>query len=122
MSRVVHFDLSADDPQRAAAFYRNVFGWSTEKWDGPADYWLMRTGDAAHPGVTGGIARRVSPGDSTAVVYDVSSLEEAAARVVACGGSLREPKQLLRGVGHLMACRDTEGNTFCLLQLDPAAV
>jgi len=121
MSRVVHFDLSADDPRRATAFYRDVFGWQIERWEGPSEYWLVRTGDAAHPGITGGIARRVGTGDSTAVVYDVASLEEAAARVVAFGGSLREPRQVLRGVGHLVACRDTEGNTFCLLQPDPAA-
>ena len=78
MSRVVHFDLSADDPRRATAFYRDVFGWQIERWEGPSEYWLVRTGDAAHPGITGGIARRVGPGDSTAVVYDVASLEEAA--------------------------------------------
>jgi len=120
MSRVVHFDLSADDPQRAVDFYRNMFGWKTEKWAGPTDYWLMTTGDAAQPGITGGIARRIAPGDSTAVVYGVPSVDEAAARVVACGGSIRAPRQALPGVGHLVACRDSEGNTFCLLQPDPS--
>lgn len=119
MPRVVHFDLSADDPQRAAAFYRNLFGWKIERWDGPSEYWLLTPGEANQSGLTGGIARRVAPGDSTALVYDVASLDDAAARVVACGGSIREPKQPLRGVGYLVACRDTEGNTFCLLQSDP---
>lgn len=121
MSRVVHFDLSADDPQRAAAFYRAVFGWPIEKWSGPGDYWLMTTGDAAQPGITGGIAQRVAAADSTAVVFDVASVEAAAARVVACGGTIREPVQDLPGVGRLVACRDTEGNAFCLLQSQPGA-
>lgn len=121
MSRAVHFDLSADDPRRAVEFYRNVFGWRIDRWAGPGEYWLMTTGDAAQPGITGGIAQRVAPGDSTAVVYDVASVDEAAARVVACGGSVREPKQTLPGVGFLVACRDTEGNTFCLLQPDANA-
>jgi hypothetical protein len=121
MSRVVHFDLSADDPQRAAEFYRKVFGWPVEKWAGPSDYWVMTTGDAQAPGITCGIASRVAPGDSTAAVYDVASVDEAATRVVACGGSIREPKQTLPGVGFLVACRDTEGNTFCLLQPDADA-
>lgn len=118
MSRVVHFDLSADDPQRAAAFYRAVFGWPVEKWDGPTAYWLMTTGDAARPGITGGIAQRIAAGDSVAVVFDVESVEAAAARVVACGGTIRQPAQPLPGVGLLVTCRDTEGNTFCLLQPD----
>jgi len=36
MSRVVHFDLSADEPQRAVDFYRQLFGWKVERWAGPA--------------------------------------------------------------------------------------
>src|SRR5687768_10673395 len=45
-SRVVHFDIPFDEPERAAAFYREAFGWSVAKW-GPADYWTMT---AAEPG------------------------------------------------------------------------
>ena len=122
MPRVVHFDLSADDVARAAQFYRRVLGWNVERWDGPTEYWLMHPGGADQPGITGGIAQRVEPGDTTAVVYEVASIDEAAARVVACGGSIREPKQPLHGVGYLAACRDTEGNTFCLLQPDPGVI
>ncbi|MGI5916342.1 MAG: VOC family protein [Anaerolineae bacterium] len=38
MGRVIHFELNADDPERAARFYQDVFGWTIEKWDGPLDY------------------------------------------------------------------------------------
>ena len=38
MARVVHFEISADDPQRAVDFYARVFDWRSEKWDGPQDY------------------------------------------------------------------------------------
>ena len=34
MSRVIHFDLSADNPERAAEFYEKVFGWKVNKWGG----------------------------------------------------------------------------------------
>ena len=27
MNRVMHFEIGADDPTRAADFYTNVFGW-----------------------------------------------------------------------------------------------
>jgi uncharacterized protein len=38
MGRVIHFELNADDPARAAEFYKKVFGWKIEKWSGPQDY------------------------------------------------------------------------------------
>jgi len=38
MPRVSHFDIPADDPQRAQKFYADVFDWKFEKWDGPMDY------------------------------------------------------------------------------------
>ncbi|WP_424204801.1 VOC family protein [Sulfuricaulis sp.] len=38
MPRVVHFELPADDPQRAVAFYEKAFGWTITKWEGPFDY------------------------------------------------------------------------------------
>src|SRR5207248_9917827 len=41
MPRVVHFEVHADDPERAAKFYRELFGWRVEKWSGPVDYWMI---------------------------------------------------------------------------------
>ncbi len=47
MPRPVHFEISADDPERALHFYQAVFGWKSQKWDGPQDYWLISTGENA---------------------------------------------------------------------------
>lgn len=118
MSRPIHFDLSADNPERAADFYRHVFGWNVEKWGGPTDYWMINTGDETEPGITGGIAGRISPNDTTAVVFDVSSVDDIAQAVQASGGEIREPKKTIPGVGYLVMCRDTEGNTFGIMQID----
>ena len=109
MSRVIHFDLSADNPERAANFYRTVFEWKVEKWQGPSDYWLMTTGVEKEPGITGGIAGRIKPEDTTA---------EYANKVEASGGTIRESKQVIAGVGYLVMCKDTEGNTFGIMQID----
>src|SRR5439155_2181220 len=43
MSRVIHFEIPASDPERASAFYQKVFGWKIEKWPGPMEYWLVTT-------------------------------------------------------------------------------
>lgn len=118
MSRVIHFDLSADNPERAADFYRSVFKWQVNKWEGPEDYWLIQTGTEEEPGVTGGVAGRIKPEDTIAVVFDVASVDEVSKKVVDAGGKIREEKKAIPGVGYLIMCRDTEGNTFGIMQID----
>jgi hypothetical protein len=34
MARVVHFEIPADKPERAVAFYQKVFDWKIEKFPG----------------------------------------------------------------------------------------
>jgi predicted enzyme related to lactoylglutathione lyase len=121
MSKVIHFDLSADDPERAAKFYKEVFGWKIEKWEGPTDYWLINTGDEKEPGITGGVAARINPRDTTVVIYDVLSVDEFAEKVKASGGEIREEKQAIPGVGYLVMCKDSDGNTFGIMQVDESA-
>ena len=53
MPRPVHFEIPAENPERAMKFYQAVFGWSFQKWDGPMPYWLITTGPASEPGITG---------------------------------------------------------------------
>jgi uncharacterized protein len=38
MSRVVHFEIAADDPELVAGFYKELLGWKIQKWEGPVDY------------------------------------------------------------------------------------
>ncbi len=52
MPRPIHFEIPADDPDRAIAFYRDVFGWKFQKWEGPMPYWLITTGKTASPAST----------------------------------------------------------------------
>jgi len=53
MPRPVHFEIPAENPQRAIDFYTKVFGWKFSKWDGPMDYWIISTGQAPEPGIDG---------------------------------------------------------------------
>lgn len=34
----IHFDIPADNPEKMAKFYQDVFGWKINKWEGPMDY------------------------------------------------------------------------------------
>ena len=57
MPRPIHFEIPADRPERAIAFYEQVFGWRFQKWEGPTPYWLVQTG-ADGPGIDGGLLAR----------------------------------------------------------------
>src|SRR4051812_48595280 len=59
MPRPVHFEFTAEDPERAAKFYGDVFGWKIQKWDGPVPYWLIETGKDV-PGIDGGMQLRTN--------------------------------------------------------------
>lgn len=121
MSRVIHFELPADNPERAVAFYTKVFGWQFQKWQGPTDYWLISTGPDTQPGINGGLLRRQQPGAGTCNTISVASLDDALSSVSKNGGKTVVPKMPIPGVGHLAYCADTEGNVFGLLQPDANA-
>jgi predicted enzyme related to lactoylglutathione lyase len=119
MLRVIHFELPADEPERAVAFYREVFGWQINKWEGPMDYWLVMTGEGA-PGIDGGIMRRENV-TNTVNTIGVPSVDEFSQKIVAAGGKVVVPKMAIPGVGYHAYCADTEGNLFGIMQDDPAA-
>lgn len=122
MPRVVHFELTADDPERATRFYADVFGWDVQKWDGPEDYWLITTGKDA-PGIDGAIMGRADgfPRQAAINTIDVESVDEVCSAIAAHGGEIMQPKTTIPGVGYLAYCKDTEGNIFGVMQRDNAA-
>jgi len=126
MSRVVHFEIHAADPERAAAFYSKLFEWDFAKWDGPMDYWTIKTGDPTAPGIDGGLVRRMGEVDGQAVIayvctVDVTDIDSAIETAVDLGGTIALPKMPIPGVGWLGYCKDTEGNIFGVMQTDPTA-
>ena len=126
MPRVVHFEIHADDPERTAAFYGELFGWRFEKWQGAEDYWLITTGEDSQPGINGGMMRRRGAIDGTAVIgyicsVQVEGIDGLIDRVPAAGGSVVVPKMPIPGVGWLVYCKDPAGNIFGMTQSDPEA-
>lgn len=120
MPRVMHFDFSADNPERAIEFYKGVFGWEFSKWNGPADYWLVTTGPEHQPGIDGGMSRRTEQ-SVAANTIDVPSVDDFVQKIVGAGGKVMAPKMAIPGVGYMAYCSDTEGNTFGIMEEDPSA-
>jgi len=130
--RVVHFEIHADNPERAAKFYTQVFGWEIKKWEGPIDYWLVMTGKDASgmqgkegQGIDGGLMKRQgpSPAEGSPVngyvcTVEISSIDEYVDKIKNAGGSVVLAKNVVPGVGWMASCKDTEGNIFGLMQPD----
>ena len=128
MPRVIHFEIHADEPERAVRFYTDLFGWVMTKWDGPMPYWLVTTGPDAAPGINGGLLKRPGPAptESCAVIayvstVDVDDVDAYMKKVTDLGGSIALPKMPIPGIGWLAYAKDTEGNVFGLMQNDPSA-
>jgi predicted enzyme related to lactoylglutathione lyase len=115
----VHFEISADDPERAIKFYTDVFGWKTEKWEGPMDYWLVTTGPDDQPGINSGIAKRQDPSERVTNTIDVPSVDEFIKKITQAGGKVTTPKTPIESVGYFALCLDTEGNPFGIMEADP---
>lgn len=122
MGRVIHFEIHADDPDRAVAFYTSVFGWTVDHMGGVA-YWLLTTGDAAEPGINGAILPRL--GDRPAIgapvtgmvnTIQVDDLDAALESALAHGGDMALDKMAIPGVGTVAYIHDTEANVVGLLQ------
>ena len=57
MSRIMHFEIHAENPARAIAFYTELLDWKFSQW-GDQKYWLIATGDKSAPGIDGGLLPR----------------------------------------------------------------
>ncbi|NHI88055.1 MAG: VOC family protein [Candidatus Thorarchaeota archaeon] len=121
MGRVVHFEIVADDADRISNFYKTVFGWKVQKWDGPTDYWFLTTGDEKESGIDGAFGIRQSEDDAVVNTIDVSSIDETVKQIEENGGLIVRPKSVIPGVGYLAYFKDTEGNLWGIMQSDANA-
>jgi len=121
MLRICHFDIPADDPARAQKFYQEIFGWKFDKWNGPMEYWMVKTGDDKQPGINGGLAKRMPGQVGMTNTIDVTSVDEFTKKIQSHGGKVIVPKMAIPTVGYFAQCLDTEGNIFGIIQMDQNA-
>lgn len=130
MSRVVHFEIQADDVERAKAFYTAAFGWSFQDWGAVtgSTYWGIVTGPEDVPGINGGLQQRPAPAPAAGqgtnafvCTMGVDDYDEVERRILEAGGQVALPKMALTGMAWQGYYLDTEGNTFGIHQPDPQA-
>jgi predicted enzyme related to lactoylglutathione lyase len=130
---VVHFEIPADQPERAARFYRELFGWEISQWESSAEeregfeYWIVRTvptnaeGRPTRPGVNGGLMRRMFPGQTPVNYINVPQVDEFVSKAERLGAKVLMAKQPVPGMGWFAQLADTEGNVFAIWEHDPSA-
>jgi uncharacterized protein len=130
---IVHFEIPADQPERAAKFYGELFGWDIKRWESSAgqgdafEYWLVNTvptdaqGRPTRPGVNGGLMRRMMPGQAPVNYVAVESVDEFVRKAERLGAKAVVPKMPVPGMGWFAQLTDTEGNIFAIWETDPSA-
>lgn len=120
MSRIIHFEIPADNTAEALAFYEKCFGWKFQRW-GEEEYWLATTGDDATPGINGAIIKRRDASMPVVNTIGVEDIDKAMNTVVANGGNIVVPKSSIPGMGHLCYFKDPGGIIHGMMQMDPTA-
>jgi uncharacterized protein len=121
MNRITHFEFASDDLEKTAAFYREVFGWKIEKWEGPVDYWLVNSGDRDTPGINGGLMETGGEFRGTINTIEVDDIDTAIANILAHGGNMVLEKDVIPGVGYQAYFTDNTGILVGLHQADANA-
>ena len=112
--KLVHFELPAQDTQRARTFWSGVFGWSfNDPGMAGVEYWMTQTG--AEQG--GAVYPQQADERGPIVYFDTDDIDGAIAKVRELGGQ-GEESQPIPGVGRFAHCTDPAGNEFSLFESD----
>ncbi len=118
-NRVVHFEIEAQDKERAKKFYTQAFGWEMQQMGQDfGDYVVVKTGEDTGKmedmGINGGIYQ-LGEGKKEVngyrCVIGVGDVNKAMDDVKKAGGKvLSEKADDIPNVGLFVKCEDTEGN------------
>lgn len=129
MDKVVHFEIPADDLDRAKGFYGSVFGWDLETtaMPGGGEYTGAittpvdeATSAPVEPGaINGGLfVRSEELPTSPVLTIGVDSIDDTLRMVEAGGGATVAPKAAIPGMGAFAYFTDPEGNVMGLWETD----
>ncbi|HEU4424239.1 MAG TPA: VOC family protein [Pilimelia sp.] len=120
--RVVHFEIPADDVERARTFYREAFGWEMTPMP-EMNYTMVATtamdesGLPIEPGaINGGMSERRPPITSTVITVDVQDIDATLPMLEKLGGAVVQGKTAVGEMGYVAYFTDSEGNVVGLWQ------
>lgn len=122
-SPVGHFiweELLCTDPAKAAAFYGELFGWTTEEMDMGAMglYRVQKRGDIGEAGIMQKPPGTEGPSSWLSYVH-VDDVDATAARAEELGGSTFVAPMDIPGIGRMSVHADAVGGMFALFKPAP---
>lgn len=122
MPRIVHFEFQSPQPQETLKFFRDVFGWEANKFEGgEMPYWLLSTGPQEHKGIDGGLMPAPDGQARTVCVLEVGDVDVFTKKAQAAGGQVVVPKMPIPGVGWVAYATDPHGVLFGIYKHDESA-
>ncbi len=124
MNNLAYFEIQADEPAKAVAFYQAAFDWKFTKDESlPIEYYRIET-----DGINGGILKR--PVETPPMQYgtnaftcsmQVSNFDETAKKIMASGGQVAMEKFAVVGKCWQGYFLDLDHNVFGIFQVDETA-
>lgn len=123
MHPVVHFEIPADEPARAKAFYEAAFGWSIQGMPGMGYHFLFTTpiDEATRMpretgAINGGMLQRHPIVATPVITIQVADMGAAVQKLTAAGGTMLGEPHTVGSAGIAGYFKDSEGNTMGLWQ------
>ncbi len=121
---ITHFEIPADNVERAKKFYEKIFDWKIEKYEKDSDYWFVMTTEVGddewtpkEPGaINGGLVKRDKPSEPFINYITVDSIDTVCKTIEKNGGKIIVPKTEMGEWGWWATFKDTEGNVFGLYE------
>ena len=118
MGKIVNFHLPADDVDRAAIFYREVFGWEFTPFAGSPVPYLVHEGAENGAGIPGAITRRQNVIKAPTPTIEVDAIDSVMFDIAMKGGQQGRVDDI-PGMGRFGYAIDSEGNIIALLERGP---
>ncbi len=132
MDKVTHFEIPADDKDKAKQFYSSVFGWQindipVQMGGGEGSYTTATTVEVdqqtmvpTEPGaINGAITERGAIASAPVITITVEAIEDSIQKITAAGGSVVQGRQEVTGMGYYAYVTDPAGNVIGLWENAP---
>jgi len=115
VGKIVNFHLPADDVDRAAKFYREIFGWEFAAVEGSPVPYLVHEPSDNGAGIPAAITARTDIVKAPTPTIDVPHIDQAMLDIAMKGGQQGRVRDI-PGIGRFGYAIDSEGNIIALIQ------